>query len=70
VSTLNDQPFDPPDAETKRRAIFADLIGKQDKGYSVAASRALIAKLHGLDPAAVRAIEDEGLANEWPPLGE
>lgn len=54
--------------ETTRRAIFADLIGKQDKGYSVAASRALMAKLHNLTPAAVRAIEDEGIDQEWPPL--
>jgi hypothetical protein len=56
--------------EAARRAVFADLIGKQDKGYTVAASRALIAKLHNLTPADVRAIEDEGLANEWPPLGD
>ncbi|HVK14996.1 MAG TPA: hypothetical protein VM597_40025 [Gemmataceae bacterium] len=56
--------------EATRRTIFADLIGKQDKSYSVAASRALMAKLHGLTPAAVRAIEDEGVANDWPPLGD
>jgi hypothetical protein len=37
---------------------------------TVAASRALMAKLHSLTPAAVRAIEDEGVANDWPPLGE
>jgi hypothetical protein len=36
----------------------------------MAASRALIAKLHNRTPAAVRAIEDEGLAKDWPPLGE
>jgi hypothetical protein len=62
---MNDQPD-----EAKRRAVFAELIARQDKGYSVAASRALIAKLHGLSPAGVRAIEDEGLENDWPPLGE
>jgi hypothetical protein len=58
------------DDGAKRRAVFADLIARQDKGYSVAASRALMAKVHGLTPAAVRAIEDEGVANDWPPLGE
>jgi hypothetical protein len=58
-----------PDEDT-RRAIFADLIALQDKKYSVAASRAKVAKQYQLTPAAVRAIEDEGEANEWPPLGE
>ena len=61
---------DQPDDEAKRRAVFAELIAKQDKGYSVAASRALVAKLHQLTPAAVRAIEDEGVDNDWPPLAE
>jgi hypothetical protein len=65
---MTDQPTGPDEAT--RRTIFADLIGKQDKGYSVAASRALVAKLHDLTPAAVRAIEDEGIASDWPPLGE
>jgi hypothetical protein len=65
---VTNAPTDPD--EPTRRAVFADLIAKQDKGYTVAASRALMVKLHGLTPAAVRAIEDEGLANEWPPLGE
>lgn len=62
-------PTDPPDEPT-RRAVFADLIRRQDKGYTVAASRALIAKLHRLTPAAVRAVEDEGVEKDWPPLGE
>jgi hypothetical protein len=56
--------------EATRRAIFADLIAKQDKGYTVAASRALMGKVHGLTAAEVKAIEDEGVANDWPPLGD
>jgi hypothetical protein len=66
---MTDRP-EPGDDQTTRRAIFADLIARQDKGYSVPASRALIAKLHALTPAAVKAIEDEGIENDWPPLGE
>jgi hypothetical protein len=58
-----------PDEPT-RRTVFADLIAKQDKGYSVAASRALMVKLHNLTEAAVKAIEAEGIEKEWPPLGE
>jgi hypothetical protein len=65
---MTDQPTGPDEA--KRRVIFADLIAKQDKGYSVAASRALIVKLHNLTPTAVKAIEAEGVENDWPPLGE
>lgn len=60
---------DPPDEPT-RRTIFADLIRRQDQEYSVAASRALMVKLHHLTPAAVRAVEDEGVANDWPPVGD
>jgi hypothetical protein len=34
------------------------------------ASRALMVKLHGLAPAAVKTVEDEGVVNDRPPLGE
>ncbi len=63
---MNDAPTD----EATRRAVFAGLISLQDRGYSVTASRSMVAELHKLTPAAVRAIEDEGVEKEWPPLGE
>jgi hypothetical protein len=66
---MTDQPTDGPD-EATRRAIFAELIALQDKRYSVAASRAKVAKQFQLAPAVVLAIEVEGEENEWPPLGE
>jgi hypothetical protein len=56
--------------EATRRAVFAGLVSLRDRGYSVAASRSLVADLHNLTPAAVRAIEAEGVEEEWPPLGE
>ena len=51
-----------------RRAIFAELVAVQDEGVPVRDSRALVANKHKLDIAAVRAIEQDGLEGEWPPL--
>jgi hypothetical protein len=65
----DDQPTTGPD-EATRRAAFAELIALQDKGHSVAGSRAKVAKQFQLAPHTVRAIESEGEANEWPPLGD
>jgi hypothetical protein len=55
--------------EERRRAIFAALVGAQDEGHSVRASRELIASQHGVDVEQVQAIEREGLDQGWPPLG-
>jgi hypothetical protein len=51
-----------------RRAIFAELVAAQDEGVPVRDSRALVANKHKLDIATVRAIEQDGLDGEWPPL--
>jgi hypothetical protein len=56
--------------EAKRRLLFAELVARQDQGYSVAASRAFLTKQHPVTPAVVRAIEEEGIENDWPPLGD
>lgn len=65
---LNDEPAGPDEA--KRRAFFAELIRLQDQGASIAASRAKVAKQFKVTVAVVRAAEDEGIANDWPPLGD
>ena len=64
----NDSP-DGPD-EAKRRAFFAELIRLQDKGTSIVESRARVAKQFKVTVAVIRAAEDEGIANDWPPLGD
>ena len=56
--------------EDRRREIFAALVAAQDSGLSVAASREKAAAAHQVDAATVKAIEAEGMKNEWPPLGD
>lgn len=54
--------------DDRRREIFAALVAAQDEGTPVARSRAQVADHYGLTEEAVRAIEREGMDNEWPPL--
>jgi hypothetical protein len=56
--------------EAKRRAFFAELIRLQDKGTSIVTSRSQVAKQFKDTLAVVRAVEDEGIENDWPPLGD
>ena len=60
-------PFD-PQAESRRRAIFAALVAAQDRGMSVPASRAFVASRFDVPVADVARVEREGLAAQWPPL--
>jgi len=57
-----------PMAEAQRREIFAALVAAQDSGLSVPASRQTVADSFGIELDLVRAIEEEGLDNQWPPL--
>jgi hypothetical protein len=59
-----------PLTEDRRRAAFRALVELQDRGMSVAASREEVVKLYALTGWQVRDIEREGLANQWPPLGD
>lgn len=63
----------PPPAETitvdRRRAAFRALVEDQDAGVSVAASRTDVARRFALTEDEVRAIEQEGIEAQWPPLG-
>jgi hypothetical protein len=51
-----------------RQTIFRALVEAQDGGQSVAASRGEIARQFSITEDAVKDIEREGLANQWPPL--
>ncbi|OWK47274.1 hypothetical protein [Fimbriiglobus ruber] len=52
----------------QRKAIFLALVEAQDKGQSVEESRVTAAKQFEVTETQVKAIEREGLDNEWPPL--
>jgi hypothetical protein len=52
----------------RRRAIFLAVVEVQDGGAAVAASRAEVARRFGVTEDEIKAIEREGLANQWPPL--
>jgi hypothetical protein len=54
--------------EVCRREIFLALVNAQDNGKSVGQSRAAIAEQFWLSDEQVRAIEREGIDNDWPPL--
>jgi hypothetical protein len=62
-------------AEARRKEIFLALVEAQDRlvvaqdqGSGVARSRRLIAERFSVPESLVRAIEEEGLDHEWPPL--
>jgi hypothetical protein len=54
----------------QRREIFEDLVRAQDLGLNVSQSRQRITEKHDISESQLRAIEDEGLDKEWPPLSE
>jgi hypothetical protein len=54
--------------EDRRKAIFLDLVNAQDAGASVGDSRQLVAARHDVRDKDVRAIEQEGIDEQWPPL--
>ena len=59
-------PTDPD--EDVLRAIFRALVELQDAGTPVAESRRVVAERFDLTEEAVKEIEREGVANDWPPL--
>jgi hypothetical protein len=59
--------FDPL-GESRRRAMFVALVGFQDRGLSVAVSRAFVSARFDVSPADVVRMERDGLADHWPPL--
>jgi hypothetical protein len=55
--------------EERRRELFLALVDAQDHGVSVSQSRKAMAQRFGVSESIVRQIEDEGLDQQWPPLG-
>ena len=54
--------------EPVRKEIFLALVEAQDQEMPVADSRREIARRFGISEEVLRAIEREGLDNDWPPL--
>lgn len=54
----------------QRQEIFHDLVLTQDVVPSVPRSRQMITEKYDITVEQLRAIEDEGLDKEWPPLSE
>lgn len=52
-----------------RKAIFLKLVELQDSGITVRDSKNQIQETFGIEDDELQAIEDEGLENQWPPLG-
>jgi hypothetical protein len=50
-----------------RSALFLALVEAQDQGVPVPQSRRFIAERFDVREAQIRAIEREGLENDWPP---
>lgn len=55
--------------EARRKDIFLTLVEAQDQQMSAARSRELVARRFGVSESQVRLIEEEGLDQQWPPLG-
>jgi hypothetical protein len=57
-----------PLIQQQRMEIFRALVQAQDRGVAVAESRKAACQEHGLSDVQLRRIEQEGLADGWPPL--
>lgn len=56
--------------QQQRQEIFRDLVLTQDVVLNVPRSRQIVMERFDITEAQLRAIEDEGLDKEWPPLSE
>jgi hypothetical protein len=54
--------------EARRKEAFRALVEAQDNRVSVADSRRQVAEQYDLSEADMKAIEQEGVENGWPPL--
>jgi len=54
----------------QRQEIFHALVLTQDEEPNVARSRQITCEKFDISEQQLRAIEDEGLDKEWPPLSE
>lgn len=67
---MPNQPADAPLTEEQRKEIFKALIQAQDQAMSVSQSRTLVCDRFDISESQLRAIEQEGLDQQWPPLEE
>jgi hypothetical protein len=72
---MSSQQVEEAPPEARRKEIFLALVeaqdrlvAAQDQGVGVARSRRLVAERFSVPESLVRAIEEEGLDHEWPPL--
>jgi hypothetical protein len=51
-----------------RRVIYSALVDARDQLMAAAQAHSAISQWFGVSADQVRSIEQEGVANEWPPL--
>jgi len=54
----------------EKKEIFSHLVATQDEVQSVRKSYEMVTEHFAISEEQLRAIENEGLDNEWPPLSE
>jgi hypothetical protein len=54
----------------EKKDIFSHLVATQDAGHSVRKSYEMVTEQYSISEEQLKAIEDEGNENDWPPLSE
>ena len=54
----------------EKKEIFSHLVATQDAIHNVRKSYEVVTEHFAISEEQLRAIEEEGLDNEWPPLSE
>jgi hypothetical protein len=65
---MSAMPSEETSSADSRQTVFRALVEAQDAGLTVTQSRAEVARQFSLTEQDVKDIEQEGLANQWPPL--
>ena len=60
---------DKPLTQAERMEIFLAVVQAQDDRMTVPQARTVVAGRFGVSEQQVRQIEQEGVDNDWPPLG-
>ena len=54
----------------EKMEIFSHLVATQDEVHDVRKSKEMVTEQFSISEEQLRAIEEEGLDKEWPPLSE
>jgi len=54
----------------EKKEIFSNLVATQDEVNNVRKSYEVVTEQFSISEEQLKAIEEEGLDNEWPPLSE